>query len=423
VGKCGAAISSLEDMEILFRGIPLGEVTVSMTINSPAAVLWAMYLAVAEQQGVDWARLSGTLQNDILKEYIAQKEYIFPPHPSMRLVTDTIEFGARQTPRFNPISISGYHIREAGSTAVQELAFTLRDGMEYVDWALERGLQIDEFAPRLSFFFNAHSDFFEEIAKYRAARKIWAHAMRERYGAASERSLKLRFHAQTAGCSLTWQQPYNNVVRTALQALSAVLGGAQSLHTNSLDEAYALPGEQAVTIALRTQQVLAYESGVTNTPDPLGGSYFLEKLTLATEAAANDYIRRIDQMGGMVPAIEAGFPQTEIAAASYRYQCEVEAGERTIVGVNRFQSDDQPIELLQIDESSARHQREKLAALRARRNNNQVRETLDALKRAAEGKENTMPRILDAVRAYATLGEICDSLRDVFGAYQETAHL
>jgi methylmalonyl-CoA mutase N-terminal domain/subunit len=423
VGKCGAAISSLEDMEILFRGIPLGEVTVSMTINSPAAVLWAMYLAVAEQQGVDWARLSGTLQNDILKEYIAQKEYIFPPHPSMRLVTDTIEFGARHTPRFNPISISGYHIREAGSTAVQELAFTLRDGMEYVDWALERGLQVDEFAPRLSFFFNAHSDFFEEIAKYRAARKIWAHAMRERYGAASERSLKLRFHAQTAGCSLTWQQPYNNVVRTALQAMSAVLGGAQSLHTNSLDEAYALPGEQAVTIALRTQQVLAYESGVTNTPDPLGGSYFLEKLTLATEAAANDYIRRIDGMGGMVPAIEAGFPQTEIAAASYRYQCEVEAGERTIVGVNRFQSDDQPIELLQIDESSARHQREKLAALRARRNNNRVRATLDALKRAAEGKENTMPRILDAVRAYATLGEICDSLRDVFGAYQETAHL
>jgi methylmalonyl-CoA mutase N-terminal domain/subunit len=423
VGKCGAAISSLEDMEILFHGIPLGDVTVSMTINSPASVLWAMYLVVAEQQGVDWAKLSGTLQNDILKEYIAQKEYIFPPHPSMRLVTDTIEFGARHTPRFNPISISGYHIREAGSTAVQELAFTLRDGMEYVDWALERGLKIDEFAPRLSFFFNAHSDFFEEIAKYRAARKIWAHAMRERYGAASERSLKLRFHAQTAGCSLTWQQPYNNVVRTALQAMSAVLGGAQSLHTNSLDEAYALPGEQAVTIALRTQQVLAYESGVTNTPDPLGGSYFLEKLTLDTEAAANDYIRRIDGMGGMVPAIEAGFPQTEIAAASYRYQCEVEAGERTIVGVNRFQSGGQPIELLQIDESSARHQREKLAALRARRNNSQVRETLDALKRAAEGNENTMPRILDAVRAYATLGEICDSLRDVFGAYQETAHL
>jgi methylmalonyl-CoA mutase N-terminal domain/subunit len=423
VGKCGAAISSLEDMEILFRGIPLGDVTVSMTINSPAAVLWAMYLAVAERQGVDWARLSGTLQNDILKEYIAQKEYIFPPLPSMRLVTDTIEFGAQHTPRFNPISISGYHIREAGSTAVQELAFTLRDGMEYVDWALERGLKIDEFAPRLSFFFNAHSDFFEEIAKYRAARKIWAHAMRERYGAASERSMKLRFHAQTAGCSLTWQQPYNNVVRTALQAMAAVMGGAQSLHTNSLDEAYALPSEHAVTLALRTQQVLAYESGVTLTPDPLGGSYFLEKLTLDTETAANDYIRRIDEMGGMVPAIEAGFPQSEIAAASYRYQCEVESGERTIVGVNRFQSDGQPIELLQIDESSARHQCEKLASLRARRDNSQVRKTLDGLKRAAEGVENTMPHILDAVRAYATLGEICDTLRDVFGTYTETARL
>jgi methylmalonyl-CoA mutase N-terminal domain/subunit len=423
VGKCGAAISSLEDMEILFRGIPLGDVTVSMTINSPAAVLWAMYLVVAEQQGVDWAKLSGTLQNDILKEYIAQKEYIFPPEPSMRLVTDTIEFGARHTPRFNPISISGYHIREAGSTAVQELAFTLRDGMEYVDWALRRGLQIDEFAPRLSFFFNAHSDFFEEIAKYRAARKIWAQAMRDRYGAQSERSMKLRFHAQTAGCSLTWQQPYNNVVRTALQGMAAVLGGAQSLHTNSLDEAYALPSEQAVTIALRTQQVLAYESGVANTADPLGGSYFVEKLTLDTETAANEYILRIDEMGGMVPAIEAGFPQSEIAAASYRYQCEVESGERTIVGVNRFQSDDQPIELLQIDETSARHQQEKLASLRKRRNQQRVQESLDALKRAAEGTENTMPSILDAVRAYATLGEICDALREVFGTYQETAHL
>src|SRR4051794_31913482 len=423
VGKCGASVSSLEDMEILFRGIPLGDVTVSMTINSPAAVLWAMYLAVAEQQGVDWGRLSGTLQNDILKEYIAQKEYIFPPRPSMRIVTDTIEFGARHTPKFNPISISGYHIREAGSTAVQELAFTLRDGFEYVDWALERGLAIDDFAPRLSFFFNAHSDFFEEIAKYRAARKIWALAMRDRYGARSERSMKLRFHAQTAGCSLTWQQPYNNVVRTALQGMAAVLGGAQSLHTNSLDEAYALPSEHAVTIALRTQQVLAYESGVANTPDPLGGSYFLEKLTLDSETAANDYIRRIDEMGGMIEAIEQGFPQTEIAAASYRYQREVEAHERIVVGVNRFQSDDQPIELLQIDETSGAHQQKKLAALRARRDNNQVAKTLDALKRAAEGTENTMPRILDAVRAYATLGEICDAFRDVFGTYQEVTRL
>src|SRR3954451_10224664 len=304
VGKCGAAISSLEDMEILFRGIPLGEVTVSMTINSPAAVLWAMYLAVAEQQGVDWAKLSGTIQNDILKEYIAQKEYIFPPRPSMRLVTDTIEFGARHTPRFNPISISGYHIREAGSTAVQELAFTLRDGVEYVEWALERGLAVDEFAPRLSFFFNAHNDFFEEIAKYRAARKIWALLMRDRFGAAAERSLKLRFHAQTAGCSLTWQQPQNNIVRTTLQAMAAVLGGCQSLHTNSLDEAYALPSEHAVTLALRTQQVIAYESGVTAEPDPLGGSYFLEHLTATLEEAAKDYIQAIDEMGGMIGAIE-----------------------------------------------------------------------------------------------------------------------
>jgi methylmalonyl-CoA mutase N-terminal domain/subunit len=423
VGKCGANVSSLEDMEILFRGIPLGDVTVSMTINSPAAVLWAMYLAVAEQQGVDFARLSGTLQNDILKEYIAQKEYIFPPKPSMRLVTDTIEYGARQTPKFNPVSISGYHIREAGSTAVQELAFTLRDGIEYVDWALERGMAVDEFAPRLSFFFNAHSDFFEEIAKYRAARTIWANCMRERYGARNERSMKLRFHAQTAGCSLTWQQPYNNVVRTALQAMAAVLGGAQSLHTNSLDEAYALPGEHAVTIALRTQQVLAYESGIAATPDPLGGSYFLEKLTSDTEASANDYIHRIDDMGGMIPAIEAGFPQSEIAAASYRYQREVEKGERVVVGVNRFQSDDQPIELLQIDETSASHQSAKLAALRKRRDNGKVCGALDALRRAAEGTENTMPYLLDAVRAYATLGEICDALRGVFGTYQEKTHL
>ncbi|MBV8903461.1 MAG: methylmalonyl-CoA mutase family protein [Acidobacteriia bacterium] len=423
VGKCGVSVSSLEDMETVLRGIPLGDVTVSMTINSPAAVLWAMYLAVAEQQGVEWSRLSGTLQNDILKEYIAQKEYIFPPRPSMRLVTDTIEFGARHVPRFNPISISGYHIREAGSTAVQELAFTLRDGIEYVDWALERGLAIDEFAPRLSFFFNAHNDFFEEIAKYRAARKIWAYVMRDRYGAQNERSMKLRFHAQTAGCSLTWQQPYNNVVRTSLQALAAVLGGAQSLHTNSLDEAYALPSEHAVTIALRTQQILAYESGVPNYPDPLAGSYFLEALTLQTEGAANEYIRRVDQMGGMIAAIEAGFPQREIAAASYQYQREVEAGERVIVGVNRFQANDEPIELLDIDEAAGRQQWKKLAGLRKRRDNAQVRKSLDALRRAAETTENTMPFLLDAVRAYATLGEICDTLRSVFGSYQEQAHL
>jgi methylmalonyl-CoA mutase N-terminal domain/subunit len=423
VGKCGASVCSLEDMEILFRGIPLGDVTVSMTINSPAAILWAMYLVVAEQQGVEWTRLSGTIQNDILKEYIAQKEYIFPPLPSMRLVTDTIEFGTRHVPRFNPISISGYHIREAGSTAVQELAFTVRDGVEYVDWAIRRGLQIDEFAPRLSFFFNAHSDFFEEIAKFRAARRIWAHLMRDRYGAKNERSWKLRFHAQTAGCSLTWQQPYNNVMRTAWQALSAVLGGAQSLHTNSLDEAYALPSEHAVTLALRTQQVLAYETGVANTADPLGGSYFVERLTREVEEAASRYIHQIDEMGGMIPAIEAGFPQAEIAAASYHYQRQVESGERVIVGVNRFQSEDRPIEVLQIDETSAQRQRAKLAALRKRRSDQQVRKALDAIQRAAEGTENLMPALLDAVRAYATVGEICDALRAVFGTYQEAAHL
>ena len=423
VGKCGVSISSLEDMEILFSGIPLGDVTVSMTINSPAAVLWAMYLAVAEHQGVDLKRLSGTIQNDILKEYIAQNEYIFPPRPSMRLVTDTIEFGSRHTPRFNPISISGYHIREAGSTAAQELAFTLRDGIEYVDWSLDRGLDIDDFAPRLSFFFNAHNDFFEEIAKYRAARKIWAYVMRDRYGARNERSLKLRFHAQTAGCSLTWQQPYNNVMRTAWQAMAAVLGGAQSLHTNSLDEAYALPSEQAVTIALRTQQILAHETGVANTPDPLGGAYFVESLTLDMEAAANKYIDRIDRLGGMISAIEAGFPQNEIAGASYRYQREIEEGERVIVGANRFQSEDQPIELLQIDQTAERSQEEKLARLRKRRNQDNVRKSLDNLRSAANGTENTMPYILDAVRAYATLGEICDALRDVFGTYTETTHL
>ncbi|MBZ5611155.1 MAG: methylmalonyl-CoA mutase family protein [Acidobacteriia bacterium] len=422
VGKCGVSISSLEDMEILFREIPLGDVTVSMTINSPAPVIWAMYLAVAEKQGVDWTRVSGTLQNDILKEYIAQKEYIFPPRPSMRLVTDVIEYSTQRVPRFNPISISGYHIREAGSTAVQELAFTLRDGIEYVDWGIERGLPVDAFAPRLSFFFNSHNDFFEEIAKYRAARKIWAEVMRDRYGAQDERSWKLRTHAQTAGCSLTWQQPYNNIVRTTLQALAAVLGGTQSLHTNSLDEAYALPSEHAVTIALRTQQVLAYESGVPAVPDPLGGSYFVESLTQEMEQRANDYIRRIDEMGGMIPAIERGFPQTEIANASYEYQHEIETGEQKIVGVNAFvERNEEPIELLQIDETAQQHQLEKLARLKSRRDNHIVRKSLDDLRRAAEGRENTMPFILDAVRAYATLGEICDAFRGVFGAYTETS--
>ena len=422
VGKCGVAISSLEDMEVLFAGIPLGEVTVSMTINSPAPVLWAMYLAVAEKQGVPWSDLSGTLQNDILKEYIAQKEFIYPPRPSMRFVTDSIEFATNHTPRFNPISISGYHIREAGSTAAQELAFTLRDGIEYVDWCIERGLHVDSFAPRLSFFFNAHNNFFEEIAKYRAARRIWALTMRDRYGAKDERSWKLRFHAQTAGCSLTWQQPYNNVVRTTIQGLAAVLGGAQSLHTNSLDEAYALPSEHAVTLALRTQQVLAYESGIAAAPDPLGGSEYVETLTDEIEQAANEYIRQIDGMGGMIPAIEIGFPQSEIANASYAFQRSVESGESVIVGVNKFeQQSEEKIDLLHIDASSQRHQVEKLSRLRARRDNGKVESALDGLRHAAAGSENTMPHVLEAVRAYATLGEICDTLREVWGSYTETS--
>ena len=424
VGKCGVAISSLEDMETLFAGIPLGDVSVSMTINSPAPVIWAMYLAVAEKQGVDWTRLNGTLQNDILKEYIAQKEYIYPPRPSMRLVTDVIEYSTRYAPKFNPISISGYHIREAGSTAVQELAFTLRDGIEYVDWALERGLTIDSFAPRLSFFFNAHNDFFEEIAKYRAARRIWAYAMRDRYGAKDERSLKLRFHTQTAGCSLTWQQPYNNVVRTAIQALAAVMGGTQSLHTNSLDEAYALPGEEAVTLALRTQQIIAHESGVPAVADPLGGSWFVESLTSQVESAANEYIRKIDEMGGMIPAIERAFPQSEIADASYEYQRSVEKNDRLVVGVNAFtETDSRPIDILQIDESAQARQCDKLSALRSRRDNDAVQRALDELRAAARGTANTMPKIIDAVRAYATVGEICQAFKEVFGTYEESSVL
>ena len=422
VGKCGVAISSLEDMETLFAGIPLGEVSVSMTINSPAPILFAMYVAVGEKQGVAPERLSGTLQNDILKEYIAQKEYIYPPRPSMRLVTDVIEYATKATPRFNPISISGYHIREAGSTAVQELAFTLRDGVEYVEWAIERGLDVDSFAPRLSFFFNAHNDFFEEIAKYRAARKIWANLMRDRFGAKDERSLKLRFHTQTAGCSLTWQQPYNNVVRTAIQAMAAVMGGTQSLHTNSLDEAYALPSEEAVTIALRTQQILAHESNVAAVADPLGGSYFVEELTLRVEEATLEYMLRIDAMGGMIPAIERGFPQGEIADASYQFQKSVESREQKVVGVNSFaESGTKAIPLLQIDESSERAQCDKLAKLRVRRDNDLVAQSLDRLRAAARGTENTMPLILEAVKAYATVGEICDAFRDVFGSYTETS--
>jgi len=421
VGKCGVAISSLADMEALFDQIPLADVTTSMTINSPAAPIWAMYLAVAEKQGADWKKLSGTLQNDILKEYIAQKEYIYPPEPSMRLVTDTIEFGAKNTPKFNPISISGYHIREAGSTAIQELAFTLRDGIEYVEDCLRRGLEIDEFAPRLSFFFNAHNDFFEEIAKYRAARRLWYQVMRERFGAKNARSWALRFHSQTAGCSLTAQQPYNNVARTAIQALAAVLGGTQSLHTNSLDEAWALPTESAATIALRTQQILAYESGVTNTADPFGGSYFVESLTNEIERGAEDYIKRIDAMGGMVRAIEWGYPQREIADAAYEYQAAVDRKEKVVVGVNDYLADEKAIEILRIDESVARRQDERLRRLRASRSNEEAQRKLAAMRKAAGGGQNLMPHLIEAVKAYATLGEICDALREVFGVYTEAA--
>jgi methylmalonyl-CoA mutase, N-terminal domain len=421
VGKCGVAISSLADMEVLFDKIPIADVSTSMTINSPAAVIWAMYLAVAEKQGADWKKIGGTLQNDILKEYIAQKEYIYPPEPSMRLVIDTIEFGAKHTPKFNVISISGYHIREAGSTAIQELAFTLRDGIEYVDWALRRGMDIDEFAPRLSFFFNAHSDFFEEIAKYRAARRIWHKTMTERYGAKNARSWALRFHTQTAGCSLTAQQPYNNVVRTALQALAAVLGGTQSLHTNSLDEAWALPTEFAATLALRTQQIIAHESGVTNTVDPLGGSYFVEALTNEVEAGAWEYIRKIDALGGMVAAIERGYPQREIADAAYQYQMEVDRKEKIVVGVNDYVTKENPLDILQIDESVAHRQAERLAKLRAERSSEESARRLAALRKASQGKENLMPYIYDAVKAYATLGEICDAMKDAFGIYDEVA--
>ncbi len=422
VGKCGVSVSSLEDMETIFQGIPLDSVSVSMTINSPANVLWAMYLVVAEKQGVDWTNLNGTLQNDILKEFIAQKEYIYPPRPSMRLVTDVIEYSTKHVPKYNPISISGYHIREAGSTAAQELAFTLRDGIEYVEWALERGLSVDSFAPRLSFFFNAHSDFFEEIAKYRAARKIWAETMRQRFNATDERSLKLRFHTQTAGCSLTWQQPYNNLIRTSVQAMAAIMGGTQSLHTNSLDEAYALPSEQAVTLALRTQQILASESNVAAVADPLGGSWFVEKLTTEVEQAALEYIRRIDAMGGMIPAIERSYPQAEIADASYLYQHSIETGERKIVGVNAFiESNNEHIDLLQIDETAQAHQANKLTDLKSRRDNQRVSRALAELRRVAKGTENTMPGIIEAVRAYASVGEICDAFREVFGTYTETS--
>jgi methylmalonyl-CoA mutase N-terminal domain/subunit len=423
VGKCGVTVDTLADMEILFDGIPLGEVTTSMTINSTAPILFAMYLAVAEKQGVDIRRhVSGTLQNDILKEYIAQKEYIFPPRPSMRLITDQFAFAAAHVPRWNSISISGYHIREAGSTALQELAFTLRDGMEYVQYGIDAGLDVDDFAPRLSFFFNSHNDFFEEIAKFRAARQIWAKVMRERYGARNPRSWMLRFHTQTAGCSLTAQQPINNVVRTTIQALAAVLGGTQSLHTNALDETLALPTEANARTALRTQQILAHESGVTNTVDPLGGAWFVEEMTRRMEDGAFDYIRRIDDFGGMVEAIEAGFPQREIMDASFAYQRAFEDKEKIIVGLNAFQvTDEEPIEILYIPDDLAERQVAFIDEVKARRDSGAVGRTLDSLKQGAAGSANTMPLILECVKAYCTVGEISDALRDVFGTYEEPA--
>ena len=420
VGKCGVAIDSLDDMETLFDGIPLAEISTSMTTNAPAPILWAMYLVVAEKQGVSWQQLSGTIQNDILKEYVAQKTYIFPPRPSMKLIVDTIEFGTQHVPRWNTISISGYHIREAGATALQELAFTLYDGIEYVEWARRRGLHVDDFAPRLSFFFNAHNDLFEEVAKYRAARKIWYRVMTERFGTKNPRSAILRFHTQTAGCSLTGQQPYNNVVRTTIQALAAVLGGTQSLHTNSLDETLALPTEHASRIAIRTQQIIAHESGVTNTVDPLGGSYFVERLTLDMEKGCWEYFERLDALGGMVEAIEQGFPQREIQDSAYTYQKAIEKKEKIVVGVNDFVVEEEPpIETLWIDDSVADRQVSSLQALRERRDNDQVLRTLAALKTAAGTDVNMMGPVLDCVRAYATLGEICDTLRAVYGVYVE----
>jgi len=419
-GKCGVCVSSLADMEILLAGLPLDEMTTSMTINSPAAVIWAMYIAAAEKRGVPRQRLGGTIQNDILKEFIAQKEFIFPPAPSMRLVTDTIEFGTRELPLWNTISISGYHIREAGSTAVQELAFTLADGLEYVRWGLERGLDIDEFAPRLSFFFNCHNDFFEEVAKFRAARRIWAREMKERFGARNPRSWWMRFHTQTAGCSLTAQQPELNLVRTAIQALAAVMGGTQSLHTNSWDEALALPSEKAARLALRTQQIIAHESGVANTIDPLGGSFFVETLTNQMEEECYHYFRQIEDLGGVIPAIEAGFFQREIAEASYRYQREIETRERISVGVNECVMDE-PIEIpiLEMDPEGERRERQRLARLRRERDSGLANQCLNALREACQGSQNLMPYILDAVNAYCTLGEVCDVMRQVFGEYQE----
>ena len=420
-GTCGVAVSSLADMETLFEGIRLDQVTTSMTINAPAAIIWAMYLALAEKQGVSLDKVGGTIQNDILKEYIAQNEYIFPPGPSMRLVTDTVEFGARHVPRWNPISISGYHIREAGSNAVQELAFTLADGFEYVRHAQERGLNVDEFAPRLSFFFNVHNNFFEEIGKFRAARRIWAQEMRDTFGATDSRSHRLRFHAQTSGQSLTAQQPENNVARVSLQALAAVLGGCQSLHTNSKDEAWALPSEEAALQALRTQQIIAHETGVTDTVDPLGGSYFLEVMTDQLQAGSYDYFRRIEDVGGVIPALETGFLQREIADAAYIYQMEEDRKERITVGVNEYNTGEEvDIPLLRVDREGQRLQVEGINEVRCTRDNREVAEKLRALEAAARGNDNLMPPLIDAVKSYATLGEMMDVFRDVFGEYQPT---
>ena len=419
-GECGVGVSSIEDMSILFKDIPLDKVTTSMTINSPAAMTWAMYIANAENRGIPKSNLGGTIQNDILKEYIAQKEYIFPPNPSMRLVTDTVEYGTKNMPKWNTISISGYHIREAGSTAVQELAFTLADGYAYADWAIERGLNIDDFAPRFSFFFNAHNDFFEEIAKYRAARRIWARDMKYKYGAKDPRSMTLRFHTQTAGCSLTAQQPEINIVRVAIQAMAGVLGGTQSLHTDSMDEALALPSEKAVQIALRTQQIIAHESGVANVADPLGGSYYLEWLTDDMERQSRDYFDRIESLGGVVSAIEKGFFQKEIAAAAYKYQQEIDNNERTVVGVNEFTSNE-PVEIpiLEMDPEGFERQCRRLKNLRSSRNKARHEASLTAIENAAEGDENLMPHFIEAAKAKATLGEMCDVLRGVFGEYRE----
>ncbi|MDQ4076576.1 MAG: methylmalonyl-CoA mutase family protein [Chloroflexota bacterium] len=420
-GICGVAISSLKDMEILLDDIPLDQITTSMTINSPAPIIWAMYIAAAEKRGIPRSELGGTTQNDILKEYIAQKEFIFPPEPSMRFVTDTIEFGTEEMPKWNTISISGYHIREAGSTAAQELAFTLADGFEYVRWAIDRGLDVDDFAPRLSFFFNAHNDFFEEIAKYRAARRIWAREMRETFGAKNPRSWLMRFHTQTAGVSLTAQQPLNNVARVAIQALAAVLGGTQSLHTNSLDEALALPSEQAVTVALRTQQIIAHESGVTNTVDPLGGAFFIEKLTNEMEQEAYEYFDKIEQIGGMLPAIRQGFFQREIADAAARYQWEIDTQKRVIVGVNEYtMGEDVEIPILKMDEEGYERQVARLNRVREERDNDEVQRTLTALHEAARRDDvNLMYPLLDAVNAYATLQEMMDVLREEWGEYRE----